>query len=344
MRFSCEHCGRLLTVADKQAGRKGRCPECQKTITIPVVTPEEADEHAAPGTGETPGVEKPSPRDFLLLDIPPAGVASGPQNTEETDENQQAAQADYVLKSREEPPKRALPWIIDIFLYPLNASGMMILSLCAGIPFVLRVLLKLSYALFLVFPPAVILWLVLWMIHWAAMVVFLLYINWYVVECIRDSAAGGIRAMNTSGLTPGFAELFQQALTSLACGFACMIPAILYRVYGGSGDPVFWFLYGLGGFLFPMAMLAVTLFESLRALNPVLLLGSIFSTFAPYCLLAGFCWALCVLTPIALRRLIGEQWYLGYCLLFASFYLLLVLAHLIGRFCWKYEEKLNWEA
>jgi len=28
---------------------------------------------------------------------------------------------------------------------------------------------------------------------------------------------------------------------------------------------------------------------------------------------------------------------------FATFYLALVLAHLIGRFYWKYEERLNWD-
>ncbi|MEN6578955.1 MAG: hypothetical protein ABFD90_21610 [Phycisphaerales bacterium] len=344
MKFSCEHCGRLLSVADKQAGRKGRCPQCKKTITIPVITPEEFERPAVPADLQTPAVAKPSPRDSLLLDLPPAAAAAGPQTAEEASENLLAVQAGYLLKPREEPPERPLPWIVDIFLYPLNGPGMLVLALSTGIPLVLRVLVKLSYALFVAFPPALLLWIPLWMIHWTALLVFILYINWYVVECIRDSAAGGIRAMNTSGLTPGFAELFWQGLTSLVCGVACMAPAILYAAYGGGHDPLFWFLYGLGGFLFPMALLAVTLFESLRALNPVLVLGSIFSTFLPYCLLAAFCYVLCLLAPVAFQRLIGDLWYVGYFLLFAAFYLLLILAHLVGRFCWKYEEKLNWEA
>ena len=67
-----------------------------------------------------------------------------------------------------------------------------------------------------------------------------------------------------------------------------MAPAILY-VRGHDVDAVFWVLYGVGGFLFPMALLAVTMFESLRALNPLLLLGSMFSTLLPYCVLAAFC-------------------------------------------------------
>lgn len=344
MKFSCEHCGRLLTVADKQAGRKGRCPQCKKTITIPVAVFEEADEPAVPVAGETPAVARSSARDSLLLDLPPADVIAGPLTAEEAQERLQAVQAGYTLKQREEPPERPLPWVVDIFLYPLNKPGMVILAMSTVIPLILRIMVRLMMGVTALFAPALILWVLFYMIHWAVLLVFLLYVNWYVVECIRDSAAGGIRAMNTSGLTPGFAELFWQGLTSLACGLACMIPAIVYAAYGGADEPLFWILYGLGGFLFPMALLAVTLFESLRALNPVLLLGSILSTFPPYCLLAAFCYVLCLLAPIAFRSLIGETWYLGYLLLFLAFYLLLVLAHLVGRFCWKYEEKLNWDA
>jgi hypothetical protein len=79
-------------------------------------------------------------------------------------------------------------------------------------------------------------------------------------------------------------------------------------------------------------------------LNPILLLGSVFSTFLPYCLLAVFCSALCLLVPVAFRCLIGDLWYFGYALLFLAFYLLLVLAHTIGCFYRKNEERLNWDA
>ena len=344
MKFACEHCGRLLSVGAGQAGKKCRCPQCKGIVTIPTTVCDQVAAPAVPTADKPPAAAKPSPRDSLLLDLPPADAAADPQAGEEAYEQMQAAQAGYLLKSPEEPPERSLPWILDIFLYPLNQPGMSILVLSTGVPLVLRVLLRMSYALFVAFPPAMILWAVFWMIHWAAMLVFVLYANWYMVECIRDSAAGGIRAMNTAGMTPGFTELFWQAFTSLVCGLACMAPAIFYAAYCGTNDPLFWFLYGLGGFLFPMALLAVTLFESLRALNPVLVLGSIFSTFLPYCLLVAFCYVLCLLVPVALRRLIGESCFLGYFLLFAAFYLLLILAHLVGRFCWKYEGKLNWDA
>ncbi len=343
MKFACEHCGRLLTVDSRQAGRKGRCPECKRSVNIPVSVPEEVASPTGPSLAETPAPARLSPRDSLLLDLPPADTTAELRAAEQAQERLKASQAGYLLGEQQAPPTRPLPWIVDIFLYPLNKPGMLILTLSTGIPLILRMLASFGQALALAFGPALILFVLFWMLHWTVLVVFVLYVNWYVVECVRDSASGGIRAMNTTDLTPGFAELFWQALTSFACGVACMAPAIFCAAYVGSSGPLFWFLYGLGGFLFPMALLAVTLFESLRALNPVLVLGSIAGTFLPYCLLAAFCCVLCLLVPGTYRQLFGEQWYLGYGLLFLSFYLLLVLAHVVGRFGWKYEQRLNWD-
>src|SRR4051812_50124886 len=33
----CAHCGKQLKVKDELAGKKGKCPQCQKTIQIPAV-------------------------------------------------------------------------------------------------------------------------------------------------------------------------------------------------------------------------------------------------------------------------------------------------------------------
>ncbi len=312
-------------------------------MTIPATTPEEAAETRAPAGSEAADATKVSLRDSLLLDLPPVDAAEQARTAQAVKEKLKAVKAGYLLKEHEEPPERPLPWIIDIFLYPLNRQALLILTLSTVIPFVLRILLKFSYALALAFPPALILFVTLIMLHWGSLLVFVLYINWYIVECLRDSAAGGIRAVDTSGSTPGVAELLGQAITSLVCGVACMAPAILDASASGSGS-VSWALCAVGGFVLPMALLAVTLFESLRALNPILLLGSIFSTSPRYCLLAVFCIALCLLVPVAFRCLTGDLWHLGYALLFVAFYLLLVLAHIIGSFYRGSEERLNWDA
>jgi phage FluMu protein Com len=336
MIFTCEHCGRRLTVSAGQAGKQGRCPQCKKVVTVPTGVAEETA--AQP---EVVALSGASPRNSLLFDAPPPSAAA-PETPEQAEERLRALQRDYVLRERDKPPQRPLPWVLDIFLYPLCRSSLIILALGAAIPLVLRVFLRLSRDLALAFPPGVILWVLFIIAHWGALLVFVLYINWYVAECIRDSAAGGIRALDTTALTPGVGELIGQSLTVLACGAACMAPAILYT-RGHDDGPLFWVLYGAGGFLFPMALLAVTLFDSLRALSPVLLLSSLFSTFVPYCFLAASCLAMYLLAPLVIRCLFSELWLLGYLLLFVTFYLALVLAHLVGRFYWRNEERLNWD-
>jgi phage FluMu protein Com len=335
MTFTCEHCGRRLTVPAGQAGKKGRCPQCKKAVTVPTGVAEEPA--AQPEVAALPGT---FPRNSLLFDAPPPSAAAS-ETPEQAEERLRTLQRDYVLRERDKLPQRPLPWAIDIFLYPLCRSSLIILTLGTVIPLVLRVILKLSRALALAFAPALIPWVLSIIAHWGAMLVFVLYITWYVAECIRDSAAGGIRAPDTTALTPGVSELIGQSLTVLACAGTCVAPAILFT--DGGTDPLFWILYGLGGFLFPMALLAVTLFDSLRALNPILLLSSLFSTFLPYCLLAAFCCATYLLPPLAIRCLLNEFWLYGYLLLFVTFYLALVLAHLVGRFYWRNEERLNWD-
>ena len=328
-------------MAGGQAGRKGQCPHCKKTVTIPATVPEEAVAQTGVA-GDQPVAPKASPRNPLLFDIPPADVAEAAQTEEQAAERLRDLRSAYVLKEHEEPPERPLPWVIDIFLYPMNKLGLIILLLSAGIPFALRPLLRLSRELTLAFPPALLLWVPLMIIHWGALLLSLLYINWYIAECIRDSAAGGIRAVDTTATTPGFIELIGQSLTVLACGAACLGPAILYT-RNHDNAAVFWILYGVGGFLFPMALLAVTMFESLRALNPILLLPSVFSTLVPYCLLALFCYGFYRLPPLMIRYLFSDLWILGYLLLFATFYLALVLAHLVGRLYRRNQERLNWD-
>jgi hypothetical protein len=122
-----------------------------------------------------------------------------------------------------------------------------------------------------------------------------------------------------------------------------MAPAMIYWSRTQSTDGLFKVLYGAGAFLFPMALLAVVMHDALHGLNPVLLIRSILRVPFQYCALAPFCCALCLLVPVAGHYLV-TFWILGYALLFLAFYQLLILAHLLGRFYWRNEERLNWDA
>ena len=92
------------------------------------------------------------------------------------------------------------------------------------------------------------------------------------------------------------------------------------------------------------------MFDSIRGLNPVLLIGSVVSTFFQYCglvlLIGGVILIFGAVTtmetdqtqrvPVA-RLMLGGIFYSLF--LYAAF----MVAHLLGRFYWRNQEKLNWE-
>jgi DNA-directed RNA polymerase subunit RPC12/RpoP len=128
----------------------------------------------------------------------------------------------------------------------------------------------------------------------------------------------------------------------------------------GRGGITFHLLLFFAVFFFPMTILSVIMFDSFGGLNPILIVRSIFRTFVPYC---GLILLLCVLrVPIVLMRefivtevisrraglfitevISGRAGLFIYLPKTVSIYLTLVSAHLLGRFYWKYEERLNWE-
>jgi hypothetical protein len=116
----------------------------------------------------------------------------------------------------------------------------------------------------------------------------------------------------------------------------------------GSGGITFHILLFLGVFFFPMTLLSVVMFDSYRGLNPLVIIRSIYRTIAPYC---GIVLLLCVLwLPVVLiRKFIVTQVVTFRANLYlylpraVSIYLMLVGAHLLGRFYFRYQEKLNWD-
>ena len=36
IRFDCEECGKVIKVAGKHAGRKGKCPNCGSLVVVPL--------------------------------------------------------------------------------------------------------------------------------------------------------------------------------------------------------------------------------------------------------------------------------------------------------------------
>jgi len=344
--FNCGNCGRKFRLPESRAGKKGRCPKCRNVIIVPetqiiadLLTPN------PPADAEKPA-EK-SPYNLTFLDAPQeTALTTEPAErygeSQAPSENQDMLLLGYRKAEPEAPPRRRTVWIIDIFLYPLNASGLTILGLAVALPFVLHALTKFLALFTMVFPPGLIFLVLLLIIRSILGIVLFCYIWWYLSECIRDSALGGLRAPETAGSTPGLWDLICVVFRVIACIAISILPAVIYLGYVRRFDRTLWILYGCGAFFFPIEWLAVTMFDSVTALNPILIIGSVFSALFRYIGLVLFYYIPILAAPL-LIYLLPRNWLMDYIIEFVALYLGMVTAHLLGRFYFRYQEKLNWE-
>lgn len=241
------------------------------------------------------------------------------------------------VKIIEEPKlevKRKLPWFIDIFLYPLNGAGIIHIIGLWLLVFLLCPLVVGFWGLGVEYIPIV----------YTLPVAYVLY---YFAECIRDSAAGGCRVPDF-WMHPAKSDKWDcimQSLAVLGCIAVCFWPVVIYYAVTERTDLIYWLLLVCGGFFFPMVLLAVVLFDSYNALNPILIIRSIFRTFLPYCgmvllFYGGARLFMKIDSRLYLFRLLPP---VPLILRVAQLYLMFVAVGLLGRFYRKYREKLSWE-
>ena len=195
----------------------------------------------------------------------------------------------------EEPPladECKLPWLIDAFLYPISASGMINLAVFVLLPLFVSFLLGLLARFlspFLSFGTSYI----IIFLKVPYYVVYGGYVCYYVVHCVIDSSKGNRRASDLPiANTFDAGDLVAQVILLLGCVAICFCMAALYYIFTKRLDYWFWVLLALGGFFFPMFLLRGVMFDSFDALNPIEIFRSIFSTFLPYCGLVLFFMAL----------------------------------------------------
>jgi len=334
IRFRCTYCQQRITVPKIHAAKKAKCPKCKNIIVVPKAESTTPD---APQT--TPGDSAVSSKDatfaLTFLDIPqeekaqPAAEGYAPDKTfEELRELEQEIATDQA----DPLPERKLPWLIDMFLYPVSTPGLTILAIVIVIPLLIDFVATLfgPFGFFISVPGFVI------------NVVISLYMYWYLCECIRDSAEGGLRATDVLVRAPSLGDMLWQTIRIAGCLVFFCLPVLIYYRHTERTDTVFWLLLAYAVFFFPMGILAVIMFDSFSGLNPLLLIGSIFSTFFQYCgliLLFGIVGFLFVKIISAVPSL----GFLKYIHVTVTIYLLMVAAHLLGRFYFRYKEKLYWE-
>ena len=337
LRFSCTNCGQKFKLPVERAGKKGRCPKCKASLIVPNPTAPGPPAAGTSGCPETTAAKPLLGLNFLdvspTVEQPPGEPQSELDSSDLDHKQEQPLILGYRAPGPEPASQRRLPWVIDIFLYPINKPGLTTLAIIVMVPLLINLMAGLlgPFGFFVLIPGFFI------------NIVIGLYYFWYLARCIQDSALGGIRAAETIGDTPGLGEMFSQALQIGGCYILFLAPTGIYYFYGGrETDPVFWSLFGCSLFFFPMGLLAVIMFDSLSGLNPILLIGSIFSTFLPYCGLVILLYVIVFIFNVA-GVLFAFTPLLGYLLGLLPIYLLVVTAHILGRFYWRYEKKLNWE-
>jgi DNA-directed RNA polymerase subunit RPC12/RpoP len=345
--FQCPHCAQKLTLSDEQAGRELQCPRCRSRIAIPPATAPlptgiSAELLATPGPPDDLTHARALPKgegghaapasdalDRRLLDVPPAGSGSVPERRLSNEE------ALAKLRSRPAPEcsgARGLPWPIDILLYPATVAGVANLAIVVVIPLFLTVLQDVVFLPFLRLP------------FFLAQLAVGLYAAWYWAECTYDSAMGGTRAPGLFDKA-GAGDMWSRVSRLLPVYTIFVLPTVLYARYGDRNAIIIGILLAWAVVFFPMGLLAMVVNDGMYVLNPLFLLGAIRRTFLPYSgllLLLAASGVPVWLVLGLLRRGNDAIWWAGPALLTGG-YLSLIASHILGRFCWRYRQRLGWD-
>ncbi len=327
--FTCAKCGKAFTATDDSAGKQGKCARCKSAILIPA-------------TVDTPPPELQKAK----------GINDEPQLVENNYNDE------FKKEASPEAFKRKFPWLIDIFFYPANMTGVVMLLIMAGIPLVTIVV---SNA-FMVIPV-----IGIFIGFLAAIIISVVNVYSYVYfcQCVQNSAGGYVRLSVGMGdfmdlwdaflmmlrivvsivlfAAPAFAHLYLKSEADDIPDFIFCFPDY-YRP-----DDVFYYLLAIGAAFLPMALLSVIMHESFVGLNPFLLLSSFLKTHIFYIgfivifwaglfavwYIHSYCFKLFSANSYSLLLAIGAY-------RFIKIYLVVVLAHLMGRFYYKNSERLDW--
>jgi hypothetical protein len=373
--FFCSSCGRKIRVAKVKAGQKGKCPGCKNTVVVPEAGAQKLAGIENDRSGE--GVLSKDLIDPMVFEVPPQETAARVTAGGDVSAKQMLGYGrDSAAEQAENRGKRKRYWLFDVFLYPTSRPGLIVFGIIVGVPILVDMMLAVMNLL-LFFPPLLVIVAFFSVIFLFLNITIRLYRYWYLFECVSDSADGGLRAPETQATTPGLGEMFFRFFKLVFCAFVFWGPLVyyLYRIlslrlsgallallaFAVSGTcppeffelvlrnkPVFFSTFFYGLFFFPMGLLTVIMFDSIWGLNPWRLVRSIFKTFFPYCgLILFFC--LYGVPLVFTRKIVTQEILLRrsklilYAAICANAYLFMVGAHLLGRFYWRYQEKLNWE-
>jgi len=170
------------------------------------------------------------------------------------------------------------------------------------------------------------------------------YMAAYLQSLVATSAQGDDKPPGYPDFSDFYSDIVQPLLQVLACVMLCFGPAWLYRVFGDpNNDLVFVSLLVAGGLYFPMGLLCVCLNQSLAALNPILVILSIFRAPLEYlaaCVLLAGAYA----CDTAIETMLPSSFLGGIASHFISLYFLMVEMRFLGLLYRCKRRALAWHA
>ncbi len=304
-----------MRVATEHAGRKGHCPSCKAVVAVP------------------------QPDPISLAD--PIPIAREPQDEElaarcAVPHNK----AERLSDMPEGGSSRRFPWFIDIFLYPFSISGIANLCIFWFVPIFLSLIPLLG---------------LIGILLAIARVIVAAYMYYYLLDCIRDSAVGGVRAPENVGSQPGISDAmdaFKQVIASMVIFWGPLLAWLIYvrwhnysspaNTINPISSPVFWTALVYAVLFFPVGALAVAMMDFVDAVKPWVWVKAVFSAFVEYVGLVLLFSA--VVAVIFATYLLSEAVpLLGLLFRGINICLLMITGHLIGRFYYRNSKKLGWD-
>ena len=176
------------------------------------------------------------------------------------------------------------------------------------------------------------------------------YIAAYMLKVISSSGDGEEELPHWPGISNLWDDIYRPFFLIIIPGGFCFAPVILHAIFSISMgvdvdelalDPLMWILLGLGILYYPMAMVAVAMFNTLAALNPMLIFPSIMKVFPQYMLACGILGGVMVLNIIA-NPLTQIPFVGGIMAALLSFYFLVVEMRILGLTYYNNKDRLEW--
>lgn len=171
------------------------------------------------------------------------------------------------------------------------------------------------------------------------------YLAAYMFSVIQTSARGDDRLPDWPDFGDIWNDMFLPLFRLFGTLFLCFGPAVLLHRWLGGAEYgwVFWGAFSVGLLYAPMALIGVAQFESLAAVNPLLVIPSILKTFGSYlvaCLILAVAVVFGSIAPALSERFV--PWVGGLVSWCLALYFLFVQMRVLGVLYHCRADRLNW--